>query len=135
MERVSLPIKTKIAAWWMIVLGVLTIKLFSQFFSPIPQTQDYMGGLAALFARIIFAPITLIIAIVFFISGSLIFRRRKLGWWLSTITVLPLGYFILIFSFGFLRVPANFDYLLSFIILYPFVLLLLDRKNFWKIAK
>ena len=137
MEKVSLPTKTKIAAWWIIIFGILAIIQFVRLLFP-PSRPEFMGGLVDIFALIIFGPIFIAIGIVFLKSGSLIFKRRKLGWWLSTITVLPLGYPVLAFSFGFLdnffEFPDIFAFLLSFAVLHPFILLLLDRKNFWKVA-
>jgi len=128
MEKVSLPIKTKIAAWWMIVSGILAIISLIQLFSP-PPRPEFGGGIVDIIGIIIFGPILLVIGIVFFTSATLLFTKRKLGWWLSTIIILPLGCFVLGISRDIIRFHP-----LPFFVLIPFLLLLLDRKNFWKVA-
>lgn len=140
MEEINLPIKTKIAAWWIRLIGILAFIFFIKLFFP-PSRPEFMGGLIDLFALIIFGPILIIIGILFLKSSNLLFKKRKLGWWLSTITILPLGWFVLWFLMDlieYLMLPSLIeDFMILPVLLFliiPFILFLRDRKNFWKIA-
>jgi hypothetical protein len=142
-EKVSLPIKTKIAAWWMILFGVISLVAFlleSIFFGilPIGDGGAYLiflpawtvffsnefGLLPGLFLlrrkiwALRFAPISIVIwliisIVIIFKAGVAIFKDR-------------IEMFILLFSPFLILIMMN---------LVPFILLLLDRKNFWKVAK
>jgi len=76
--------------------------------------------------------------IVFLIGGALLFAKTKLGWWLSIVSLLiTILIFHLIYNpFTSIEtfIEEPFLFLISIIFLAPFILLLLDRKNFWKIA-
>jgi len=129
MEQVSLPIKTKIAAWWMIVFGGIQILLF--FYrgllglGSIP-TIEYVTGIFGVFLLIY--------------PGFLMLKRKKVGWLFSIIVLsIVLIYFLFFpalqlnrYFWFFFLIPIPF---LAFLFSFPpFILLLLDRKNFWKIA-
>lgn len=140
MEKASLPIKTKIAVWGMIIVGGLEMAsaLYSFLFFPTVLLIEYLwkSGMVIYGLLLIFSGYFLIV------------ERKKWAWWLAEI-ILFLSLFIqsststLLFrvafsSFGlFYRYGALISYTITlfksifFILL---VLLLLDRKNFWKIA-
>jgi hypothetical protein len=139
MEENKLPIKTKIAAWWILVIG-----LFGMITSVI-------AGLPAL---IIF----LFLPSLFFFLFPFIFlsKRKKWAWWFSVITqftliispFIPLWRFIVVLNllnflnkgfYSMLRMlfPLRLGYdfpIISILLVLPFILLLLDRKNFFKVA-
>jgi hypothetical protein len=106
-QKSSLPIKTKIAAWLIIVISIL---LF------IGTTMIYFGG--AEFGqgiRIFFLPL-----IIFLILPILLISfRKKLVWW-CIVVLLILSSILIISSLIFTVIPL--------------ILLILDRKNFFKIA-
>ena len=147
-----LPIKTKIAAWWMIISGgiiiLIGIWIVLEEFSKLPEGVAPLGivytipfGLLALFLPSLF-----------------LLKRRRAGWYWSEI-LLPLALFfyhffsffitwpILYFFLDFFLAPLNLPRereiqiyqirhpLFLIILLFPFVLLLLDRKNFFKITR
>ena len=127
MEKIILPIKTKIAAWWMIGFGVILIPLaiemivmFGFFFASLLLCS----GLSILF-------------------GYHILRGKKWAWVvLNIILLIPIsiiGVHAVWNFFYWIMYPDNWKALLfcfsPWIFLIPFILLLLDRKNFWKIAK
>jgi len=137
MEEISLPTKTKIAAWWMIVFGaILSVRglatIIFLFTSPsVAGAFPSLGGL-------IYFP--------FFFFGWFIKKGKRWAVSLADIhyllTLLPILYSfftkskfpflpLLIFIFGELNL-FNLLLLLSFFI--PLILLHLDRENFWKIA-
>ena len=163
-QKPSLPIKTKIAAWWMI--GIVGIMIILSLFTTTKEAGN-IGEAYALFGIFI----TLFPAgLMFFLPSLSLLKRKKWGWWLS-IAILSLTLFSiltgllvdLVFEY---RPPAFLDLLrfisamfllpwmivipeklvlspianlllyLGFLIyIIPFILLLLDRKNFWKVAK
>jgi hypothetical protein len=131
MEKVSLPIKTKIAAWWMKLIALIgNLYFFIMVFSA--------AGPEVAFALIIEGPIFIVWGILFWLSSALIFKRRKLGWWLSMvflfITIL-IFYLVEVHHDLYTFIEEPFLFLIFIIFLVPFIFLLLDRKNFWKVAK
>jgi len=133
MEKVSFPIKTKIAAWWMIVISGLMIFLplwwvFSVFLAGGPErafrSSDFLGGLPGLIGLIFAVIVVLPIGLLFFIPCIFLLKKKRKAWWFLEII---LFIFIIIFLVYFI-----FPILL--ILIPPFILLLLDRKNFWKIT-
>ena len=155
MDKITLPTKTKIAAWWMIVIGGCCLGLFLlslAFFCGL-KTDTFSTGYAlgdvaiALLSFSLMMPTGL--GIILFLAGFLLFRRKKWGWKFA-ISVLPI---VLIISFLFIiyiitsaHYKSEFleenpylvflivipSIILFVVILIPFILLLLDRKNFWK---
>jgi hypothetical protein len=121
-QKPSLPIKTKIAAWWMITIGgIVILFFFKTFFEP----WGAGGESLQLLLQIIFGPIFVVAGGLFLACGIPLLLRRKFAWWLNTI-VLLLSVIVLIILW------KNLFFLLF---LPPLILLLLDRKNFWKVAK
>jgi hypothetical protein len=150
-EKVSLPTKTKIAAWWMRLLGIERIILalfilfgiwrwvlptfapshYFSFYSVQSLISGFIGGL------------------ICFISFPLT-KGKKWAWWGSVIVFFLLclgwlgcwiGMFVLCIGNMSCSVAETFQTImrhLSFLIEWlipPLILLLLDCKNFWKIAK
>ena len=137
----KLPTKTKIAAWWIIITSILVIM-------GVKQNRDI---------GILFVIILCLIQIFFSLS---ILRRKKWAWWGFIITsFFPLSLASLALLLLFLAtvslniiynrfecfwgtgpIEINFCYAFFFILIptiiliVPFVLFLLDRKNFWKVA-
>jgi len=147
MEKVGLPIKTKIAAWWMIVGGIL-----------LGITKGWQGLFLMLSAFIninvknIFASVEglllslfpLLFLILFF-AGIFLLRNKKWSWqlaktilYISSISLIYCWIMIFLFPIGDVTDQSLiiFAGLLpyTFFIVPPLVFLLLDRKNFWKIA-
>jgi len=136
-QKPPLPTKTKIAAWWIIIIGGVVI-LDSLMVSP---------GVISFFSIIpLFVGLFLSI-----ISYRLILRKKRADW-VAIIIILSI---ILFYSFLTPFIPSTskpimfplflfllfwyFWYLgwfsILFLFAFPFILLLLDRKNFWKVAK
>ena len=135
MEKVPLPIKTKIAAWiYILVIGPITslsgllgIQMALVLWSSARSSALIMGTLLLLLGLLV---------IIF--NFLLLTKRKKLYWWLTLITHFPylvIGIFLILLGAeeGF----EEFGFLILFFtipIALIFILLLLDRKNFWKIA-
>lgn len=90
MEKITLPTKTKIAAWWMVVVGLI--------FSMVPlwvslwvnEQLCYLFGLFYLSGPIIgFAP-CFINLIFLFLPGIFVLLRKKWAWKFAVVS-LPLG--------------------------------------------
>ena len=122
-QKPSLPIKTKIAAWWMIiVIGGPLILYFGLGFA-----QQEMPG-ASLFG------IMLICFGIFFLYSSISLLKRKKWGWDTSVTLLYILIGLLIYAFYEHPQLAIEPFILAVVFFLPLILLLLDRKNFWKIA-
>jgi hypothetical protein len=161
-QKPSLPKKTKIAAWWMIAIIMIGI---------ITGVIGLWLGMRPVAFYILSIPIGIIgfwlgidpggvlegvfyicIPFVLFLSCLLLFRRKKLGWYWSVITLsliiivltMTISYVLFLditgkiggnpasgIIFGFLFYSSIF---LLIILLPPLILLLLDRKNFFKVV-
>lgn len=155
MERVTLPIKTKIAAWWMVATGIVPLmilllalilfiwgSLFHVFYG-LPGAL--FGGI--LIAGFIFSSLP---TILFFLGLFLLLKRKRWVWKVvvSTLSIGVLSWTFLFFYLLYLDVSAygvslvesinslRLDIFGTFfaILVIPLTLLLLDRKNFWKIT-
>lgn len=127
----SLTIKTKIAAWWIIIIGICPI-LLGSFFVIFPCSMTgcfgFVLGLLLVFLGLL----------ICFIGRSLLLGK-KWAWW-----VVRVVYWLIAFSWigWLLSMITKFDFfglliagILSLIIGGPLILLELDRKNFFKVAK
>ena len=135
MEQISLPIKTKIAAWWMIVIGVIMI-LPTLFF-----LCWFFFGLSAAgspgdIGTLLFALFEFLICLGFFVFGTSILKRKKWAW-LGAILVIIIScispvcqLFVSGIIFGTLDVLFYPSFFLGSPVIFFF--LLFDRKNFWK---
>jgi len=142
-QKPSLPTKTKIAAWWMIISCICIISYGSWVLSRVLTCKGgELFNVYILSIGLISAILMIFFGLLYFISALFLLKNKKLGWWLGVIVSLILIYFfkvILLFyeesasSLSLFQFIGHLDFLVySFVI--PFILLLLDRKNFWKIA-
>ena len=145
MEKVSLPIKTKIAAWWMMVSGFIWIYMLFARHGPTPFGTSWVlsvfagilifTGKLPISSSVSFLVLILIILIciivTLFVAPVFLLRRKKWAWWFSIAGLFLSLIFVLFehYPFGSLK-----ELLVPFHPLILFILLLLDRKNFWKIA-
>jgi len=142
-QKPSLPIKTKIAAWWIIIIGgmesiyliwmISLSLLFFSFFRSGGINSGVQIGLSAVGAALLIPSLFFLIPI----PGFFLLMRKRWAWWVSIIIygLISLYFFSRLFTLTIFVVSMNvFDYyyLLSFLV--PFILLFLDRKNFFKIA-
>jgi len=125
MEKASLPIKTKIAAWWMIVIGggtgILSILSSLTGHEDVPFIGLAFGCPVLLFS----------------IPGIFVLRKKKWAYWLAMILsgvlsiLIPKVLFDSAVPIFYMIIFGVFEW---FIFGVPFILFFLDRKNFWKIA-
>jgi len=168
MEENKLPVKTKIAAWWMILVGIMilgySINLLFVFLPLVNESVAYCPDVSSAVNQDIenslktkiFSIFTLILifTLFIFILAWYLFRAKKWAW---------IGLFILSLTpvfclVGFLinpsspgpvvmplctpsslllmeldeRMPVFVISIASFFV--PLILLLFDRRNFWKAA-
>jgi len=162
-QKPPLPIKTKIAAWWMIGLGIFII--FSAIYVSVLISVQYRSRLRP--PDLLNDPSSILIGGVIrsffpFFCSFLLFKRKRM-WWLFSIAIFSLflvfyfsllvfstpifgflgfllGWIIMkyglfgLFAFGLFTSLFTSGLLNFFLYLIPLILLLLDRKNFWKIA-
>jgi len=149
-QKPSLPIKTKIAAWWMIIIGGIVIGfiiksnnwliyLFDYFLYP--EKRGVESGWLLVFGLILIIFFLLPIFLCFILPGLFLLRKKRWAWWISNGTMILFVVFVILFSYiriPFLKAPPIFPkssiIIASLLASLPFLLLLLDRKNFWKIA-
>jgi len=124
-EQVKFPIKTRIVAAVMKVFGALGMLASGGI-----VLLTLLTGAAPAFASVVLPLlIGFVVALIFFTSGNLLYKRKSLGWWLSLICLSILLIFVIFLILGY-SYPL---YLVIFVIV-PLILLFLDRKNFFKIA-
>jgi len=156
-----LPIKTKIAAWWMTVIGIVLIGfgLYAIIsvetctyicapgempFGKMAETcfrcpLGYWGGAASYVEIIGF--ISFVFGLLNLFPGIFILKKKKIAWFLSSVVIFSewcftLQSWLLLLSITpvsdfFIGIAGAFFNIITFSM---FILLLLDRKNFWKIA-
>ena len=134
-EKVSLPVKTQVAALFMVIFGILgVLSSISEF----PSTLASPAGPQYL----IFIIPEFFAGLLSVIFGAFLFKRKKWVWksciLLLSLYLLFLGWSITVryggIGMGFNVVILLILKVISPIILIPLILLLLDRKNFWKVA-
>jgi hypothetical protein len=115
-QKPSLPIKTKIVAWLMIIInGIFVLdSTYGYYYRYVITRHKFVSS----FGGIIRVYLMFLLPII---AGSFLLRKKKWAWWLSLVII-----FISIFLpyFG----P------ITLIPLIIFIVFLLDRKNFFKIA-
>jgi len=117
-----LPLKTKIAAWCMIIIAVIFI-LFG--------IKDIIVGSPFTFAaRFLLIALVMLLPFLFSLYGGIfLLKKKKWAYFVSVITTA----IIIIFSYP--NLEEHYIWKLSFFFgILIFILLLLDRKNFFKIT-
>jgi hypothetical protein len=135
-EKVPLPIKTQVAALFMVIFGISGVLSSILAFPSVlacPACPTYL----------IFIIPGFFAGLLSVIFGALLFKRKK--WvWKSCISLLFLYLLFLGWSITEQHrgIGMSFNIVILLIfkeigppILIPLILLLLDRKNFWKVAK
>jgi len=149
--KIELPKKTKIAAWWMIIGGILfgICMLFLSW--AVAFSNLHLWWIFSFFI----APIGIFIGFLLSLSGFLILKRKKIGWIcgvsiLFLLTFLFISFLIseaivligqLIKDFSILSILLTEIFVVVFlfslpaiIYLVPLIFLLREKKEFWKIA-
>ena len=140
-QKLALPTKTKIAAWWMIALGVIGIIFCIYLIFMFMRTRHDYEQMAIFILLVVTFPTSLFLSSL----GRLLFIKKKWAWWLLItvlfiLTILPareaffefVEFFELMYYFAEFTDWVSVVYVSLFFI--PLVLLLLDRKNFFRIA-
>jgi uncharacterized protein YneF (UPF0154 family) len=141
MEKVGLPIKTKVAAWIMILMGIiggifvalLTYLLRSWHLGSNPPSEQEK--------RIEMLRTFLPYVLLLFLPGLFLLKRKKWAWWFTIFSAVlsDIIYFISSPFFNEVIYPIFYGYPHRMMLLFiplsiVLILLLLDRKNFFKIA-
>jgi len=132
-QKPPFPIKTKVAAWWLIMTGGLE-SITCLFFIMLIMSGSCWAGIQI--PIILFFP-----SFLTFLSGFFLLKRKKWFWWFIIILLFIEVFLTGLFTFFHVRAcirggfPIVSGYvILPFLFLLPFILLLLDRKNFFKIV-
>ena len=148
-QKLPLPIKTKIAAWIMIVsgiLGILNIGAYGFYMTPGPgvtplgtswalSTAIGILSLTEKFPGKFLSFLSLILTLIYFIGAFFIapiflLRRKKWAWQFIIISLF-ISAILIFFQRG--SFPRDEEVGIFYPIIL-FILLLLDRKNFWEIT-
>jgi hypothetical protein len=159
-EKVSLPTKTKIVAWGITVIGGLGL-IASMLVLLMIMFEENEINIRALYLVLMFLVPP---SVGFFFPGIMTLFKKRLGWWFSVLILTLFILIILFSQmYDFIHTMDDCkagaydkDYLLDYkaevcsiksylihkwfflipclIFFTPLIFLLLDRKNFWKIA-
>lgn len=144
-KQIKLSIKTKIAAWWMIIIGGYFLLIFLKDLTTfLPFDSDIVWEFLVFRGTFIG-----LLAILLIFLGIFLLRRKRWAWWFAIIS-LPVYLLVRIWLAAVLVrdfegigpylelkhfVTAGSQAIpLIGIILLPLILLYLDRKNFRKLA-
>lgn len=161
MEKPPLPIKTKIAAWWMrfigiisLIIGIIWIMGASEprlacercYVIHDPQYCKIRCFYSIIQGIVLPTLVAFILSSLFFLCSHFIFKKRVWAW-ISSMALLTVsgiiglgGFFFALYAVAWTMAPmgpAIFWWGLCLLCISPLImaiLLLLDRKNFWKIA-
>jgi len=134
MTKAKLPIKTKIAVWWVFVVGIIaTIVLISA----VPAFTDWSYPIDTLLYLI---PV---VTGLLFISPSILLCFKTRLVWISSIVILSVEVLLGVTATGYVTLECStpcFDLLLPPIcylltLLIPFILIILDRKNYFEMVR
>jgi glucan phosphoethanolaminetransferase (alkaline phosphatase superfamily) len=138
MTKAKLPLKTKIAAWWLMFFGLFgTITAIV-----IPQVLTHTSDQSEWgYISLVLALITIVIGFLYVLPGILLQIKNKTAW-ISTIALLliELAIFSYLYatSFNFISSPPPSPYPYTpifFIYIIPLILVILDRKNYFKMVR
>jgi len=143
MNKNKLTTKTKIAVWWLIVIGVvLTIWHLAASFMSLIYSLD-AGPVDEKEINLVF--VLLLGSIFYILSGISLSRKSKRAWAvavtiLSIITICSMGIYLYISDYAYYsRIPCikiPIILLLGFFIyLTPLILVILDRKNYFEMVR
>ena len=127
-EKNMIPTKSRLAAWWMLILGgiagAIGLALLLGAFSGVAP-QDELGG----FFIFIFGMLGIAIFVVYFIPGLLILKGGRWGWIIaSAILSLAAAWSFSPLIFQHSSAPYSLIPLLSLLI--PLILILLDHISY-----
>ncbi|MFA5366978.1 MAG: hypothetical protein WC333_03795 [Dehalococcoidia bacterium] len=139
MRESILLTKTKVAMWWLILIGIVLIVLYSLVLG-IAIINSFDSGETW---NVINPTLTLFLgSILYFVSGILIFKRNKRARKvaiviLSIVAVCSLGsYIYMVIHLGDISYMIPLSLLIGFFIyLTPMILLILDRKNYFAMVR
>lgn len=83
MEKVELPIKTKIAAWWMKILGIATVVFILVLGAHIYLKTVPYGHYEDFRLIVIFLGIIFLGSLIIFCLGNGILKRKRSSWGIS----------------------------------------------------
>ncbi len=146
LEQSSLPIKTKVASWCLIVVSALAT-ILGAVLIPVNLRAGYGedSPISAPVAIAIFVLSLLLPGVLNIISGTMLFRRKTWAWSLSTAllsaeSILCLVAFFVVLSSEGPSIAAIFICALA-LYLVPLLLIILDRNKFreaaerWRLSK
>ena len=128
-EKKGIPLKSKLAAWWMLIvggtIGAIGLALFLRMFTVDPEASDMFD-----FVLFLFSLIGIGIFIVYFLSGLLVLKGGRWGWMIaSAILFVAVATVLVLFFIGHSLSPL-------FLIppLIPLTLILLDHISYKLVA-
>jgi len=143
-QKQPFPIKTKIAAWWITIIGGLCFMTsIWLIFIKVPPEGRVIGTPGFGWFLFFLTPLIAVVVSLLIPGIMILYLKKRLGWWLATEslsiwTILIFGYNVLFVINNLTYLPLRslilFPLLTTLIAIIPLILLTLDRKNFFKIA-
>ena len=132
MNKAKLPIKTKIAVWWIRILSIVSFISCAGFIIFCFTNPDFFNGA---FYALVFLPIWIL-----FLLPSVLLPRKRQWCWKTSLTVLCLEIIIILAVCIVGYIHYRYSYivqLMPIVIFYlvPFILIILDRKNYFEMVR
>ena len=138
MTKANFPRKTEIAAWWIVIYGIVTTIVQISFLSILPAWSDSAEWGPG---RVIFTFILLAIGIFYILPIRLLFRKERRAWSLAvlSISIDILALFVTAWIISYFYLDNGHSSVLLLIPLWilglvPLILIILDRKNYFEIV-
>ncbi|MEA1958186.1 MAG: hypothetical protein U9N44_00715 [Chloroflexota bacterium] len=133
LNKAKLPIKTKIAAWWLCTIGIIWIVMpltLSKAFSDQSELDKALQNLIV---------IGISIAILLVFPIILLYFRRKKTWALAIVTLSLELILLVVYLLVKLSEYKIYDYIFFSLfiacLLIPLILIILDRKNYFAMVR
>ena len=128
----QLPIKTKIAIWWIFILGAIVIIV------PLISLSSFSDYAERDMTFLPLLGITLCAVFLYTLSGIFLMIRKIWAWSIAVAVLIT----ELCLLFIYLHVEINLDifggpvlFVANILLLVPFILVILDRKNYFAMAR
>jgi hypothetical protein len=124
----KLPMKTKIAVWWIVTAGVVGT-IAGETYVHRGSSDSPFPEIVALVSWIIF-----LFCFFYFISGIFLIVKMKSAW-VVAIAFLSLGLIAFSIFYALVLLPEAYLFFPIFLLyLVPLVLIISDQKNYWKMT-
>jgi hypothetical protein len=128
MDKDKLPLKTHIAVWWIIIVGIIGT-IAGMIIVACLSDPNFPDAFGNFLLRAMGIVVLFFIGLFYTLSGILL-RLKKKWTWIVAIVILSVQFIVLgPFFYGTLSNADFIPYVCAYLI--PLILLILDAKNYW----